>query len=291
MGDCWFRQGSGSAKDKRKLTPEPDSNDPPRIDQSSGARRRITMRSTKLLFAPMMLAIAVQVTFAGKHEDSPAQVTARVEDKLYHAQVYKHGDVQVSVDNGVATLSGTVDCVGVKMDAERAARKVDDVTEVVDNINVHAEDVTPGQIGEQARKDIVTYYAYTIFDNITLEVQGDRRLIVNGQVTQPFKKQDIGNFLTHVKGVAELENNLEVLPTSEDDDRLRLAIARAIYNDPFFIHYGNQALPPIHIIVKNGDVTLEGVVANKLDRVKAETDAQFAATYFNLTDNLRIESK
>jgi hyperosmotically inducible protein len=91
--------------------------------------------------------------------------------------------------------------------------------------------------------------------------------------------------------VAELENNLEVLPTSEDDDRLRLAIARAIYNDPFFIHYGNQALPPIHIIVKNGDVTLEGVVANKLDRVKAETDAQFAATYFNLTDNLRIESK
>ena len=115
------------------------------------------MRSTKLLFAPIMLAIAVQVTFAGKHEDSPAQITARVEDKLYHAQVYKHGDVQVSVDNGVATLTGTVDCLGVKMDAEHAARKVDDVTDVVNNINVHAEDVTPRQIGEQARKDILTY--------------------------------------------------------------------------------------------------------------------------------------
>jgi hyperosmotically inducible protein len=248
------------------------------------------MRSTKLLFAPMMLAIAVQVTFAKKHDDSPAQVTARVEDKLYHAQVYKHGDVQVSVDNGVATLTGTVDCVGVKMDAEHAARKVDDVLEVVDNINVHAEDVTPRQLGEQARKDIVTYYAYTIFDNITLEVQGDR-LFVNGQVTQPYKKQDLGNFLAHVKGVAELENNLEVLPTSEYDDSLRLAIARAIYNDPFFIRYGNQALPPIHIIVKNGNVTLEGVVANQLDRAKAEADARLAATFFNFTDNLRIESK
>jgi hyperosmotically inducible protein len=238
----------------------------------------------------MMLAIAVQVTFAKKHEDSPAQITARVEDKLYHAQVYKHGDVQVSVDNGVATLTGTVDCVGVKMDAEHAARKVDDVTEVVNNINVYAEDVTPRQIGEQARKDIVTYYAYTIFDNITLEVQGGR-LIVNGQVTQPYKKQDLGNFLAHVKGVAELENNLEVLPTSEYDDSLRLAIARAIYNDPFFIRYGNQALPPIHVIVKNGNVTLEGVVASALDRAKAETDARLAATYFNFTNNLRIESK
>jgi hyperosmotically inducible protein len=237
-----------------------------------------------------MLAIAVQVAFAKKHEDSPAQVTARVEDKLYHAQVYKHGDVQVSLDNGVATLTGTVDCVGVKMDAERAARKVDDVTEVVNNITVHAEDVTPRQIGEQARKDIVTYPWFTIFDWITLDVQGER-LIVNGQVTQPYKKQDIGNFLAHVKGVAELENNLEVLPTSEYDDSLRMAIARAIYNDPYFIHYGNQALPPIHIIVKNGNVTLEGVVLNQLDRAKAEADARLAATFFNFTNNLQIESK
>ena len=248
------------------------------------------MRRTKLLFAPIMLAIAVQVTFAKKHEDSPAQITARVEDKLYHAQVYKHGDVQVSLDNGVATLTGTVDCVGVKMDAERAARKVDDVTEVVDNIAVHAEDVTPRQIGEQARKDIVTYPWFTIFDWITLDVQGDR-LIVNGQVTQPYKKQDIANFLAHVKGVAELDNNLEVLPTSEYDDSLRMAIARAIYNDPYFIHYGNQALPPIHIVVKNGNVTLEGVVLNQLDRAKADADARLAATFFNFTDNLQIESK
>jgi hyperosmotically inducible protein len=248
------------------------------------------MRSAKLLLAPVVLATAVQVTFAKKHDDSPAQITARIEDKLYHANVFKHGDVQVRVDNGVATLAGTVDCLGVKMDAERAARKVDDVTEVVDNINVHAEDVTPRQIAEQARKDIVTYPWFTIFDWITLEVQGER-LIVNGQITQPYKKQDIANFLAHVKGVAELEDNMEVLPVSDYDESLRIAIARAIYNDPFFLHYGNQALPPIHIIVKNSNVTLEGVVASALDRAKAETDARLAATFFNFTDNLRIESK
>ena len=247
------------------------------------------MRGTKLLLAPIMLAIAVQVTFAEKHNITPAQITAEIQDKLYHAQVFKHGEVQVSFENGTATLTGTVDSLGVKMDAEHAARKVDDVTSLVDNINVHAEDVTPRQIGEQARKEIVTYPWYSIFDNITLEVQGDR-LIVNGQVSQPFKKQDIGNFLAHVKGVAELDNNLEVLPTSEYDDSLRMAIARAIYNDPYFIHY-HQALPSIHIIVKNGNVTLEGVVASQMDRTKAEMDARMAATYFNLTNNLRVESK
>ncbi len=245
------------------------------------------MRGTKLLFAALMLALAAQVGFAKKQADSPAQITVKIEDKLYHAQVFKHGNVQVSVDNGVATLSGTVDSVGYKTDAERAARKVDGVT-VVDNIRVYADDVTPRQIAEKARKDIVTYYAYTIFDNVNLQLQ-DGRLMVTGQVTQPFKKSDIANFLAHIKGVAELDDNLEVLPTSQFDDRLRLAVARAIYRDPFFVHYGDQALPPIHIIVKNGNVTLEGVVANQLDRAKAEADARFAATYFGFTDNLRLD--
>jgi len=245
------------------------------------------MRGTKLLFAALMVALAAQVGFAKKQADSPAQITAKIEDKLYHAQVFKHGNVQVSVDNGVATLSGTVDAVGYKMDAERAARKVDGVT-VVDNIRVYADDVTPRQIADQARKDIVTYYTYTIFDNVNLQLQ-DGRLAVSGQVTQPFKKSDIANFLAHIKGVAGLDDSLEVLPTSQFDDRLRLAVARAIYRDPFFVRYGDQALPPIHIIVKNGNVTLEGVVANQLDRAKAETDARFAATYFGLTDNLRLD--
>jgi hyperosmotically inducible protein len=245
------------------------------------------MRGTRLLFAALMLALAAQVGFAKKQADSPAQITAKIEDKLYHAQVFKHGNVQVSVDNGVATLNGTVDAVGYKMDAERAARKVDGVT-VVDNISVYADDVTPRQIADRARKDIVTYYAYTIFDNVNLQLQ-DGRLAVSGQVTQPFKKSDIANFLAHIKGVAELDDNLEVLPTSQFDDRLRLAVARAIYRDPFFVRYGDQALPPIHIIVKNGNVTLEGVVANQLDRAKAEADARFAATYFAFTDNLRLE--
>ncbi len=246
------------------------------------------MRKTALASFIGVMILGIGTALAGEHA-SDAQIAAAIQDKLYHAQIFEHGQVQVEYADGIATLTGTVDSLGVKRDAERAARKVDDVSEVVDRVNVHAEDVTSRQILEEARKDIVTYYAYGIFDNITLEAQSNN-LIVNGQVSQPFKKEDIGHFLAHVKGVAELENNLEVLPTSIYDDQVRIAIARAIYNDPYFIRYANQAIPPIHIIVKNGNVTLEGVVANKLDRAKAEADARLAATYFGFTNNLRVES-
>jgi hypothetical protein len=75
------------------------------------------------------------------------------------------------------------------------------------------------------------------------------------------------------------------------DDQIRRAVARAIYRDPFFVNYGNQALPPIHIIVKNGNVTLDGVVDNAMARTKAEMDARLAATYFGFTNNLQLEQR
>ena len=245
------------------------------------------MRTLKLGCLLFWLAFAVQPAFADTHA-SNAQTLANIQDRLYHAQVFKHGQVQAVYENGVVTLTGSVDNLGAKLDAERAARKAEGVVQVVNNVEVRADDVTEKQILEKARHEIVTYYAYGIFDNINLAAQGDK-LIVSGQVTQPFKKSDIGNFLTRVKGVATLENDLEVLPVSLFDDRLRLAVARAIYGDPFFVYYGNQALPPIHIIVKNGNVTLEGVVATTLDRTKAEMAARFAGLSFSVVNNLRLD--
>jgi len=245
------------------------------------------MRTLKLGSLLFLLAFAVQPAFADKHA-SNAQTLADIQDRLYHAQVLQHGQVQAAYENGVVTLTGSVDNLGTKLDAERAARKAEGVVQVVNNVEVRADDATARQMLQQARKEIVTYYAYGIFDNITLQAQGDK-LTVSGQVTQPFKKQDIGNFLTRVRGVATVENNLEVLPVSLFDDQLRLAVARAIYGDPFFLQYGNQPLPPIHIIVKNGDVTLEGVVATPLDRTKAEMAARFAGLSFSVANNLRLD--
>src|SRR6266511_90073 len=149
------------------------------------------MRRNWILALPLALFLAAVPGFA-KHEMTDSQVTAEIQDKLYHAKTPQHGNVQVNFSNGVATLTGTVDSIGAKNDALKAVHKVDDVEQVVDNIGVHAEDVTPQQILRQARHDILTYPFYTIFDNIVLEAQGNK-LIVSGQVSEPVKKGDIGN--------------------------------------------------------------------------------------------------
>ncbi|MGH9435142.1 MAG: BON domain-containing protein [Terriglobia bacterium] len=246
----------------------------------------------KMLILPLVVIpyAAILVTSAyGKQHITQAEIVAEIQDRLYHAQVFKHGSVNVAFHDGVATLTGSVDSIGVKADAERAAQKVDDVESVVNQITVNPGDTGPQGIIRDARKAILTYPFYTIFDHIVFQMRGND-LTVSGQVTQPYKKSDIGNFLEHIKGVTEFTNNLQVLPVSTFDDQLRIQIARAIYDDPLFMNYGNQAHPPIHIIVENGNVTLDGVVNSEVDRAAAERDARFAGTYFSLKNNLRVES-
>lgn len=248
------------------------------------------MKNRMPIFLSMMSFLFVATVFAKPMHITPSMIPTAIEDQLRHSKIYEHGQVRAQYDGGTVTLSGTVDSLGAKLDAERAVRKMADVLQVVNNLNVRSDDITDAQIVEQARKQIATYYAYGIFDNINLSSQGNK-LVVSGEVTQPYKRADIGNFLAHVKGVAALDNRLEVLPNSPYDDRLRLAVARAIYRDTYFVNYANQAVPPLHIIVKNGNVTLEGVVISGVDRARAEADARFAATYFNLTNNLRVEGQ
>jgi len=246
----------------------------------------MTMRK-KLSLWVLTLILGTGWCWAGP-PTTDSQAIDNIQFRLDHTKVKQHGNVQVTCAGGVATLTGTVDNLGSKLDAEKAAQKVRGVTQVVDHIQVRTEDASDQQILEQARHEIVMYYAYGIFDNVDLSAHNGT-LIVSGQVTQPFKKTDMGNILERVKGVAVLENNLEVLPTSMFDDRLRLQVSRAIYGDAFFIRYANQALPPIHIIVKNGNVTLEGVVASTMDRTKAEMAALHTGLSFSVVDHLQVE--
>ena len=244
------------------------------------------MMRNKVLGLVLALGLTAPWVFA-REQATDAQRTAEIQDKVYHTKAIEHGQVAATYENGTATLTGTVDNLAAKMDAERAARKVEGVTHVVNNIQVKADDVTPRQILEKARHEVLTYYGYGIFDNIQLGAEGDK-LTVSGQVTDPFKKKDLGNILARVRGVAAFENNLEVLPVSSFDDSLRIRVARAIYRTDSFERYGVQAHPPIHIIVKNGNVTLEGAVGSKMDRTLAEMSARSVPLSFSVTNNLKI---
>ncbi len=216
-------------------------------------------------------------------------IEAGVTGRLYHAGVYKHGTVKVSVESGVATLTGTVDSYGEAQRAAREASRQPGVQKVVNRIQVNTAGVTSQQLLAKARHDVLVYPFYTIFDHISLRAEGNR-LTIEGQVTQPYKKADLGHILAGIRGVAHLRNNLEVLPPSQMDDHIREEIAERIYGDPLFVNYANQVNPPIHIIVNRGDVTLYGAVGTNLERAKAGIDARLSTLFLGFKNKLRVVS-
>jgi hyperosmotically inducible protein len=114
------------------------------------------------------------------------------------------------------------------------------------------------------------YTQFTIFDNVEADVTNGR-VVLTGEVTMPYKKDDIERRVRAVDGVAAVENRVEVLPVSTMDDELRYRIARAIYGNSAFWNYAAMANPPIHIVVKSGRVTLVGVVNNNVERMLARS--------------------
>src|SRR6266700_1457844 len=150
--------------------------------------------------------------------------------------------------------------------------------------------LTDVDIAANAAHEILMYSRYSIWDNVNLRVnEGNLELI--GQVSQPYKKQDLQRIMQRVPGVTSVTNKLEVLPLSPNDDNLRLRVARAIYRDPALSRYAIQAIPPIHIIVKNGEVTLEGVVNNELEKNVAGMRAATAGLSLGpVHNNLRVEN-
>jgi len=147
---------------------------------------------------------------------------------------------------------------------------------------------TDAEIAGDLTRQIRLYPYYDIFDLVTGEVK-DGVVTLRGAVRLPQRFHEYANLAKLVAGVKTVRNELDVLPVSAFDDQVRVRVARAIYrSDALGTRYGNQALPPIHIIVKNGNVRLEGAVLNQLDRQLAERAARFAATYFALENNLRI---
>ncbi len=111
-----------------------------------------------------------------------------------------------------------------------------------------------------------------------------------GAVTRPTLKSDAGNVTKRVEGVTEVDNQIEVLPLSPMDNQVRRAEYRAIYGDPVLsTRYGFRAIPSIHIIVKNGNVNLEGVVANQGDKDLINIRANSVPNVFKVTNDLLVE--
>jgi len=140
---------------------------------------------------------------------------------------------------------------------------------------------------KEVRHQLVLLPYYSVFDNLSFRLDGSK-VILMGQVVRPTLKSDAAAAVKSVEGVSSVQNDIEVLPNSPMDDRLRRAVYRAIYSEPGLQRYALSAVPSIHIIVKNGNVTLEGVADNDTDKNLAGLRANGVPNVFSVTNNLVV---
>lgn len=167
------------------------------------------------------------------------------------------------------------------------------------------------RIATSVQKKILGLTNYGVFDDIHFGIRG-KTVILNGYASRPSLKSDAEKEVKSIKGVESVENNIEVLPTSPNDDRIRTAVYNNIYGFGPLQKYGGSRTrigrsssiarqaggitmdPPlgfhaIHIIVKNGNVTLRGSVLNAGDSALADIKANTTSGVFSVTNDLVIE--
>ena len=147
------------------------------------------------------------------------------------------------------------------------------------------------RVSSSIYRELITLPYYGVFDHMKFEVGKGGVVTLRGAVRIPSLKQDAEARVKSVEGVEEVRNEIEVLPASPQDDRIRLQTYRAIYRHDALERYALNAVPPIHIIVKQGNITLEGMVDSPLDSQVAEMQARGVPGTFSITNNLQVGGK
>lgn len=146
------------------------------------------------------------------------------------------------------------------------------------------------RIVREVRHELIMLPYYGVFDNLAYNVNGGV-VTLYGQVTNPTLKSDAANVVKRIEGVNRVDNRIQVLPLSPMDNQIRRAEYRAIYSEASLMKYGEQAVPPIHIIVDNGKVTLVGVVDNETDKNLAGMRANGVSGVFSVDNQLRVAGR
>jgi hyperosmotically inducible periplasmic protein len=144
------------------------------------------------------------------------------------------------------------------------------------------------RLSKEVRHELNMIPQFTVFDNLAYRVDGGT-VTLFGQVRDGIVKDSAEARVKHLEGVERVDNQIEILPASFNDDRIRRQVARAVFNDPRLFNYAIQPTPPIHIIVKNGHVNLEGVVRTQAEKDDAFIRANGVSGVFSVKNNLQVE--
>ena len=233
----------------------------------------------------LSLTLAAQTPAAARYDN---QIQTAVTQKL--AAKSQFSDVKASVEDGVVTLTGTVDLYQRKLDAAKTARKIADVQGVRDLVTVAGPNVPDAQLEQKlATKLRYVRVGYdNTFDYFALGVK-DGVVTVEGQDRTGIGRSDALAEIANMPGVKDVIDNVSIAPVSNFDDAIRVRAMRAIYRDSVLSKYAMDPARPIRIIVANGHVTLYGSVASKMDKDVAGLRANQVFGAFSVENKLQVD--
>lgn len=202
-------------------------------------------------------------------------------------------NVQVSVANGVANLTGTVDTFYWKQEADKRVHRTKGVKAVDNEIEVAGPEISDQQLGQKLATAIAydrVGYGTTPFNAITVSVNNGV-VTLGGTAYGPVDADSAVAVAENMKGVKDVINNISVDPVSPMDDQIRRAVYRAVYGFPSLNRYAINPAQPIRISVQNGNVTLFGVVDNQGDKDAAGIRANTVPGVFKVTNDLQVASQ
>jgi osmotically-inducible protein OsmY len=248
------------------------------------ALKSILVFTAVLSFCMLSMPMASTGQAQDISEESVKQV---VEYKLAKKQIADGNNIQVEVEGTTIILTGTVATAEDKRRAGEAARSFDEDYSVDNRLKVDISDMNENQKAYKIAENIRNHVFYNIFDWITVTVK-DSTAVLDGWVNDPWYKDQFKKEAMKVPGITTVIDSVKQLPVSSRDDQIRRRAARLIYNDPRLDNYVYRADPPIHIIVKNGVITLMGYVENPGDKSWITNQLLVHTDAVEVNNNLKV---
>ncbi|MGE5820609.1 MAG: BON domain-containing protein [Deltaproteobacteria bacterium] len=239
-----------------------------------------------MLLVALALPVSAQQKSEGRYDQ---QIRAKAAEELGKRDKFK--GVTATVEDGIVTLTGNVELYIDKVDAEKRVRKIQNADGVRNRIEVASsvhDEILRDQLSNKLRYDRIGYGI--VFNNLTLSVENGVATVAGKVRDYPDRDSAIAIVET-TPGVKDVIDEIEVAPTSINDDRLRIALARSIYGNSALQKYAIDPQAPIRIVVENGNVELHGVVTNKLDKQVAYTQASSVPGVFSVKNNIMVASE
>lgn len=250
-------------------------------------RKTLRMIALGLAVAAFSVGLSAETVAAGGYD---AAIQSKATEKLQSKAQFR--EIQASVENGVVTLTGTVDIYEQKLDAAKTIRKLAHVQSVQNLIAVTGKDVPDAELTAQLDRKL--YYDRMGYDNlfnfVTASVQNGM-VIVSGETRTDVDRDSALALVNDTAGVKDVVNDIKVAPASFFDDQIRIRAARIIYRDPVLSRYAIDPARPIRIVVDNGKLSLYGTVATEMDKNVAGMRANQVFGAFSVQNNLEVEKK